>query len=109
MPSAAGARARSRSALRDELEALEAWPAGRFRRKRPGRLRTWSAGWWTCGRVGRLSHPMARAVPTRAQQAGLLLADVPRSSLAKLIRQHRLEAKIRTALKRVLRRRRPKT
>jgi hypothetical protein len=52
---------------------------------------------------------MARAVPTRAQQAGLLLADVPRSSLAKLIRQYRLDATIRTAPKRVLRRRRPKT
>jgi hypothetical protein len=43
---------------------------------------------------------------TRAQQAGLLLADVPRSSLAKLIRQDKLDAPIR--LKRILRRRRPK-
>jgi hypothetical protein len=43
---------------------------------------------------------------TWAEQAGLRLADVPRSSLAKLMRQHRLEAPIRAALKRVLRRRR---
>ncbi|HSP55749.1 MAG TPA: hypothetical protein VLS25_09185 [Dehalococcoidia bacterium] len=48
-------------------------------------------------------------MPTRAQQAGLLRADVSRSSLAKLIRLHRLDATIRTAPKRVLRRRRPKT
>jgi hypothetical protein len=48
-------------------------------------------------------------MPTRAQRAGLVLADVPRSSLAKLSRQHWLDATIRTVLKRVLRRRRPKS
>jgi hypothetical protein len=45
---------------------------------------------------------------TRAQHAGLRLEDVPRSWLAKLIRQDKLDAPIRAALKRVLRRRRPK-
>jgi len=44
---------------------------------------------------------------TRAQQAGLRLEDVPRPSLAKLVRHHRLDAKVRRALKPVLRRRRP--
>ena len=43
---------------------------------------------------------------TRAQQAGLRLADVPRPSLAKIIRQYRLDAKVRRSLGRVLRRRR---
>ena len=50
---------------------------------------------------------MIRAVPDRAQQAGLRVADVPRSLLAKLMRQDKLDAPIRAALKRVLRRRRP--
>lgn len=45
---------------------------------------------------------------TWAEQAGLRLADVPRSSLAKLIRRDKLDAPIRAALKQVLRRRRPK-
>jgi hypothetical protein len=43
---------------------------------------------------------------TWAEQAGLRIADVPRSLLAKFMRQHRLDAPIRAALKRVLRRRR---
>jgi hypothetical protein len=46
---------------------------------------------------------------TRAQQAGLRMKDVPRPSLAKLRRQHRLDAKVRQALGLVLRRRRPKS
>jgi hypothetical protein len=45
---------------------------------------------------------------TWAEQAGLRVADVPRSSLAKLVCQHKLDVPIRAALKRVLRRRRPK-
>jgi hypothetical protein len=47
-------------------------------------------------------------VPNRAEQAGLRLEDVPRHSLAKLIRRHRLDAEVRRALGRVIRRR-PKT
>jgi len=47
-------------------------------------------------------------VPTRGQQAGLRLEDVPRPSLARIIRRDRLDAKIRRALGRLLRRRRPK-
>jgi hypothetical protein len=43
---------------------------------------------------------------TRAERAGLRLEDVPRPSLAKLIRRHKLDAKIRRALGQVLRRRR---
>lgn len=50
------------------------------------------------------SHP----VPTRGEQAGLRLADLPRPSLAQLIRRDKLDAKIRRALGRVLQRRRPK-
>jgi hypothetical protein len=42
---------------------------------------------------------------TRAQQAGLRIEDVPRPSLAKLRRQHKLDALVRAALKPVLRRR----
>jgi hypothetical protein len=45
---------------------------------------------------------------TRAERAGLRLGDVPRPSLAKLRRQHRLDAKVRQVLGLVLRRRRPK-
>jgi hypothetical protein len=41
-------------------------------------------------------------VPTRAQQAGLRLEDVPRPSLARIIRRDRLDAKIRRALGQVL-------
>ena len=51
---------------------------------------------------------MARAVPDRAQQAGLRVADVPRSLPAKLMRQDKLDAPIRAALKRVLLRQRLK-
>jgi hypothetical protein len=47
-------------------------------------------------------------VTTRAHQAGLRLEDVPRPSLAKIIRRDKLDGKIRQALKQVLRRRRPK-
>jgi hypothetical protein len=47
-------------------------------------------------------------VPTRAQQAGLRLADVPRPSLGQIIRRDRLDAKIQRVLKPILRRRRPK-
>jgi hypothetical protein len=43
---------------------------------------------------------------TRAQQAGLRLEDVPRPSLAKLRRRHKLDAQVRQALGLVLRRRR---
>jgi hypothetical protein len=45
---------------------------------------------------------------TRAQQAGLRLEDMPRPSLGQIIRRDKLDAKIRRALGRVLRRRRPK-
>jgi len=46
---------------------------------------------------------------TRAQQAGLRLEDVPRPSLAKRRRRHKLDAQVRQALGLVLqRRRRPK-
>jgi hypothetical protein len=45
---------------------------------------------------------------TRAQQAGLGLENVPRPSLAKLRRRHKLDAEIPAALKQVLQRR-PKT
>ncbi|HEX9546381.1 MAG TPA: hypothetical protein VF942_03540 [Acidimicrobiales bacterium] len=48
---------------------------------------------------------------TRAQQAGLRLEDVPRPSLAKLRRRHKIDAQVRRALGVVLRRqrrRRPK-
>jgi hypothetical protein len=45
---------------------------------------------------------------TRADRVGLQIADVPRPSLAKLMRRHKLDAKIRAALKQVLRRHRPK-
>jgi hypothetical protein len=47
----------------------------------------------------------SRPVPTRAEQAGLRLEDVPRPSLAQLIRRHKLDAKVRRALKPKLRRR----
>jgi hypothetical protein len=47
-------------------------------------------------------------LPTRAQQAGLRLEDVPRPSLGRILRRNRLDAKIRRALGRALRRRRPK-
>jgi hypothetical protein len=43
---------------------------------------------------------------TRAQHAGLRLEDVPRPSLAKLRRRHKLDAQVRQALGLVLRRRR---
>jgi hypothetical protein len=43
---------------------------------------------------------------TQAERAGLRLEDLPRPSLAKLIRRHRQDAKIRRALGLVLRRRR---
>jgi hypothetical protein len=45
---------------------------------------------------------------TRAQQAGLRVEDLPRPSLARLIRQHKLDAVVRKALGQLLRRRRPK-
>jgi hypothetical protein len=35
----------------------------------PAKPRAWSAHLWTCWRGGRLSRPIARAVPDRAQQA----------------------------------------
>jgi hypothetical protein len=47
-------------------------------------------------------------LPTRAQQAGFRLEDVPRPSLGRILRRNRLDAKIRRALGRALRRRRPK-
>jgi hypothetical protein len=40
---------------------------------------------------------------TRAQQAGLRVEDLPRPSLAKLRRQHKLDALVRAALKPVRR------
>ncbi len=43
---------------------------------------------------------------TRVQQAGLRLEDVPRPSLVKLRRLHKLDAQVRQALGMVLRRRR---
>ena len=43
---------------------------------------------------------------TRAQQAGLRLQDVPRPSLAKILRERKLDAKVRHALGLVLRRQR---
>jgi hypothetical protein len=46
---------------------------------------------------------------TRAQQAGLRLEDVPRPSLAKLRRRHKLDAQVRQALGLVLRQRRRPT
>jgi len=42
---------------------------------------------------------------TRAQQAGLRVEDLPRPSLAKLRRRHKLDAQVRQALGLVLRRR----
>jgi len=50
----------------------------------------------------------SQPVPTRAQQAGLRLEDVPRPSLGQIIHRDRFDAKIRRALGQVLRRRRPK-
>jgi len=50
----------------------------------------------------------SQPVPTRAQQAGLRLADVARPSLAMIARQNKLDAEVRRALGLVLRRRRPK-
>jgi hypothetical protein len=47
-------------------------------------------------------------VPTRAQQAGLRVEDIARPALVMLIRRNRVDAKIRRALGRVLRRRPPK-
>ena len=44
-------------------------------------------------------------MPTRAEQAGLRLEDVPRPSLGQLLRRDRLDTKIRRALGRVVRRR----
>jgi len=37
-------------------------------------------------------------VPTRVQQAGLRLEDVPRPSLGQILRRDRLDAKMRRAL-----------
>ena len=48
----------------------------------------------------------SQPIPTRAEQAGLRLEDVPRPSLARIARQHRLDAKVRQALGLGLRRRR---
>jgi hypothetical protein len=42
---------------------------------------------------------------TWAERAGLRIESVPRPSLAKLRRRHKLDAEIRAALKPVLRRR----
>ena len=44
----------------------------------------------------------SRPVPTRAEQAGLRLEDVPRPSLGQLLRRDRLDTKIRRALGRVV-------
>jgi hypothetical protein len=43
---------------------------------------------------------------TQAERAGLRLEDVPRPSLARLRRQHKLDTEVRRALGQVLRRRR---
>jgi hypothetical protein len=56
----------------------------------------------------RLEWQVRRLRMTRAEQAGLRLADVPRPLLAKLRCQHRIDAKVRQGLGLVLRRRRPK-
>jgi hypothetical protein len=45
-------------------------------------------------------------VANRAEQAGLQVADVPRASLAKLVRLYRLGAKVRAGLRQARRRRR---
>jgi hypothetical protein len=47
-------------------------------------------------------------VPTRAQQAGLRVEDLPRPSLGQIIRRDKLDAIVRRALGQVLRRRRRK-
>jgi len=52
----------------------------------------------TAGALGVLTVLQCRAMPTWAEQAGLRLEDVPRASLAQLVRQHRLDAPIRAAL-----------
>ena len=61
-------------------------------------------------RIAKVADPPGRGaiVLTRAQQAGLRLEDVPRPSLGRILRRNRLDAKIRRALGRTLRRRRPK-
>jgi len=45
-------------------------------------------------------------VANRAERAGLQVTDVPRSSLAKLVRLYRLGAKVRAGLRQARRRRR---
>ncbi len=55
------------------------------------------------GRAGRpFRMETSQPVPTRAQQAGLRLADVARPSLVKIARQNKLDAEIRRALGLVL-------
>ncbi len=51
-------------------------------------------------------RPSRPRVPTRAHQTGLRLENVPRPSLAKLRRRHKLDAQDRQALGLILRRRR---
>ena len=55
-------------------------------------------------REGRPSY--TATVPTRAQQAGLRVEDLPRPSLGQIIRRDKLDAIVRKALGQVLRRRR---
>ena len=93
--------------LRDQLESSPAGLLGHFRRRRLARQLAGlpyeratnalgsSSGW---GLVSRC----------RPAPAGLRLEDVPRPSLGQILRRNRLDAKIRRALGRVLRRRRPK-
>jgi hypothetical protein len=63
-----------------------------------------------CGRSTRRTCGHAAAwdelVADRAEQAGLRVADVSRSSLAKLVRLYRLGAKVRAGLRQARRRRR---
>ena len=64
----------------------------------------------SCGRSTGRTCERATAwdelVANRAEQAGLQVADVPRASLAKLVRLYRLGAKVRAGLRQARRRRR---
>jgi hypothetical protein len=94
--------------LRELTEIPEAPRTGPTVSGWPGRCGTWRSGWQTCGRGWRPSRPRASRM-TRAQQTGLRLEDIPRPSLAKRRRRHKLDAQVRQALGLVLqRRRRPK-
>ena len=94
--------------LRDRLESAPAGLLGHFRRRRLARqLAGLERARKSYGRLGHLFRMETnQPVPTRGQQAGLRLEDVPRPSLAQLIRRNRLDTKIRRALGLVLRRRR---